>query len=224
MKLKVILFGSTGMIGQGVLTECLKDNRIEAVLVVNRQPSGVTHAKLKEIITFNMVNLVPILDDLSGYNTCLFCLGISSAGMKEEEYNTITYELTIHVATVLQNLNKDMTFCYVSGAGTDSTEKGSVMWARVKGKTENALLNMPFKSAYMFRPGFIQPMNGEKSRTRLYNMLIPLFKPLYFFLKNFDSIVTNTETLGKAMIQVADKGYEKNILESRDINAIVKQS
>jgi len=223
MKLKVILFGSTGMIGQGVLSECLNDDHVGAVLVINRQASGVTHPKLREIIHTNIFELAAVTKELSGYNACLFCLGISSAGMKEEEYYTTTYELTIHVATVLLNLNKDMTFCYISGAGTDSTEKGSIMWARVKGKTENDLLKMPFKGVYMFRPGFIQPMHGEKSKTRLYNLLMPFFKPFYFILKSFDSIVTNTETLGKAMIRVASGGYEKKILESRDINAIGKQ-
>jgi len=223
MKLKVILFGSTGMIGQGVLNECLNDDNVETILVINREACGVVHPKLKEIIHLNIFDLDPISKELTGYNACFFCLGISSAGMIEEEYYTTTYELTIHVATVLLDLNKGITFCYISGAGTDCTERGSIMWARVKGKTENELLRMPFKNAYMFRPAFIQPMNGEKSKTRLYNLLLHLFKPFYFVLKNFDSLVTNTETLGKAMILVASKGFEKKILESRDINTIVKQ-
>jgi len=222
MKLKVVLFGSSGMIGQGVLEECLNNDLVEAVLVVNRMACGVTHPKLKEIIHLNMFDLAPSANELTGYNTCLYCLGVTSAGLGEEEYNTMTYELTLHVATVLLKLNKGMTFCYISGAGTDSTEKGSIMWARVKGKTENGLLKMPFKAAYMFRPGYIQPMKGVKSKTRLYRVMYSLFKPFYFILKHIESMVTDSETLGKAMILVASEGYEKKILESSDINAIVK--
>jgi len=189
---------------------------------VNRMACGVTHPKLKEIIHLNMFDLAPSANELTGYNTCLYCLGVTSAGLGEEEYNTMTYELTLHVATVLLKLNKGMTFCYISGAGTDSTEKGSIMWARVKGKTENGLLKMPFKAAYMFRPGYIQPMKGVKSKTRLYRVMYSLFKPFYFILKHIESMVTDSETLGKAMILVASEGYEKKILESSDINAIVK--
>ena len=210
------------MIGQGVLEECLNNDLVEAVLVVNRMACGVTHPKLKEIIHLNMFDLAPSANELTGYNTCLYCLGVTSAGLGEEEYNTMTYELTLHVATVLLKLNKGMTFCYISGAGTDSTEKGSIMWARVKGKTENGLLKMPFKAAYMFRPGYIQPMKGVKSKTRLYRVMYSLFKPFYFILKHIESMVTDSETLGKAMILVASEGYEKKILESSDINAIVK--
>jgi len=221
--MKVILFGSIGMVGQGVLTECLKDPLVVSVLVVNRQTCGVTNPKLKEIIHINFFDLSPISKGLTGYDACLFCLGVSSAGMKEADYHRMTYELTTYAATVLLNLNPKITFSYISGAGTDSTEKGKTMWARVKGKTENELLNMPFKSAYMFRPGYIHPMGGEKSKTKHYNLLMPIFKPFYFILKHFDSIVTNTETLGKAMIIAAESGYEKKILESHDINSIVKQ-
>ena len=222
MKLKVIFFGSTGMIGQGVLNECLNNDLVEEVLVLNRQASGVTYPKLKEIIHLNMFDLAPSAKELTGYNVCLYCLGVSSAGMGEEEYNTMTYELTLHVATVLLNLNKEMTFCYISGAGTDSSGKGSIMWARVKGRTENELLKMPFKAAYMFRPGYIQPMKGVRSKTRLYRVMYSFFKPFYFILKHIESMVTDSETLGKAMIYVASNGYEKKILESSDINSIVK--
>ena len=222
MKLKVILFGSSGMIGQGVLNECLNNDLVNSVLVVNRLACGITHSKLKEIIHLNMFDLAPSSKELTGYDACLYCLGVSSAGMGEEEYNTMTYELTLHVASVLLNLNPGMTFCYVSGAGTDSTGKGSIMWARVKGRTENELLHMSFKAAYMFRPGYIQPMKGVKSKTRLYRMMYSIFKPFYFILKHIESMVTDSETLGKAMIVVASQGYEKNILESSDINSIVK--
>ncbi len=221
--MKVILFGSTGMIGQGVLSECLKDPRVKSVLVVNRQTCQVTHSKLKEIIHLNIFDLAPISKELTGYNACFYCLGISSAGMNEEEYYTTTYELTIHVATVLLNLNKEMVFCYVSVAGTDSTGKGYIMWARIKGKTENELLRMPFKRAYMFRPGYIQPMNGVKSRNKLYSVVYSIFEPFYFILKHIDSMVTNSETLGKAMIIASLTGFERKILECKDINEIVKQ-
>jgi len=221
MKIKTILFGSTGMIGQGVLRECLESTDVESVLVINRQSCGIKHPKLKEIIHKDLFDLAGLTSEMTGYNTCFFCLGVSSAGLKENEYHRITYDLTLNVATTVVGLNKEMTFCYISGAGTDSSEKGRIMWARVKGKTENALLALPFRSAYIFRPGFIQPMNGVKSKTRLYNTLYTIFNPLYFLLKHFDSIVTNTEIFGKAMIYTALKGYDKNILENKDINKIV---
>ena len=224
MKIKAILFGSTGMIGQGVLRECLENESVETVLVINRQATGISHLKLKEIIQTDLFDLSALSNELTSYNSCFFCIGISSAGLKENEYHRITYDLTMSVAKTLLNLNKEMTFCYISGAGTDSSEKGRVMWARVKGKTENALLSLPFKNAYMFRPGFIQPMKGIKSKTGLYNTMYAIFSPLYFALKHFDSVVTNTETFGKAMILTALIGYEKNILENTDINKIVRQN
>jgi hypothetical protein len=221
--MKVILFGSTGMVGRGVLSQCLKNPLVKSVLVVNRETCKVSNRKLKEIIHLNMFDLDPISKDMTGYNVCFYCLGVSSVGMEEEEYLTMTYELTIHVGTVLLNLNKEMTFCYLSGAGTDSTEKGNIMWARVKGKTENELLRMPFKNAYMFRPGYIQPMKGVKSKTGLYNALYVILKPFYFILKHIESMVTDSETLGRAMIIASSAGCEKRILECNDINDIVKQ-
>lgn len=223
MKIKVILFGSTGMIGKGVLFECLTSDFVESVLVINRQSLQISHPKLKEIIHQNLFDLSGLDKELTGYNTCFYCLGISSAGMKEREYHAITYDLTLYVASKLLELNKDLSFCYISGAGTDSTEKGKTMWARVKGKTENALLAMPFPKTYMFRPGFIQPMKGIKSKTSLYNALYTALSPFYFILKHFEGIATNTETMGKAMIYTILRGYHKNILEIRDINQIVKE-
>jgi len=220
MKIKVILFGSTGMIGRGVLLECLDSDAVESVLVINRHSCNILNNKLKEIIHGNLFDISALTDEMNGYNTCFFCLGVSSAGMKETDYHKITYELTVNVANTLLKINKDVVFCYISGAQTDGSEKGRVMWARVKGKTEKALLAMPFKKVYMFRPGFIQPMKGIKSRTRLYNVLYAVFTPFYFILKHFKSIVTNTEILGKAMINTSLKGYNKNILESIDINKI----
>jgi len=222
--MKVILFGSTGMIGQGVLTECLKDTQIESVLVVNRQSCKVTHAKLIEIIHNDFFDLSAISKQLSGYDACFYCLGVTSAGLSEADYHRNTFELTTKVADAVLKANKSISFCYISGAGADSSEKGKTMWARVKGKTENALLHMPFKSAYMFRPGYIQPLNGIESRTKLYRIMYAVFKPFYFILKHYEGMVTNTETLGKAMIAVVLKGSDKRILESRDINEIVRNN
>jgi uncharacterized protein YbjT (DUF2867 family) len=222
LKIKAIIIGSTGMIGQGVLRECLSNSDVESVLVINRQSLNFTHPKIKEIIHNDFFNLTPLSGELTGYDACFFCLGVTSAGLSEKDYHRITYELTIHVAETLLKVNNNLTFCYISGAGTDSTEKGRIMWARVKGRTENALLAMPFKKAYMFRPGYIQPLKGIKSKTRLYNMAYSVLKPFYFGLKHFKGMVTNTETLGKAMIKAVTYGYDKNILESRDINKIAE--
>jgi len=222
--MKVILFGSTGMIGQGVLTECLKDTQIESVPVVNRQSCKVTHAKLIEIIHNDFFDLSAISKQLSGYDACFYCLGVTSAGLSEADYHKNTFELTTKVAEAVLIANKSISFCYISGAGADSSEKGKTMWARVKGKTENALLNMPFKSAYMFRPGYIQPLNGIQSRTKLYRIMYAFFKPFYFILKHYEGMVTNTAILGKALIAAVLKGSDKRILESRDINEIVRNN
>jgi hypothetical protein len=170
----------------------------------------------------DLFNLTPIAGELSGFNTCIFCLGVSSAGMSEKEYHKTTYELTLHIAETLLHTNEEMTMCFVSGTGTDSSEQGKVMWARVKGKTENALLAMPFKKAYMFRPAYIQPAKGIKSRTPLYNVLYAITKPFYFLLKHSDRYVTNTGYFAKAMLLAARYGYEKKILENTDINRIVR--
>jgi len=190
MKIKAIIFGSTGMIGQSVLRECLENIQVESVLVINRQSCNMSHPKLREIIHKDIFDLSALTYEMTGYNTCYFCLGVTSAGLSEKDYHRITFELTIYVAHTLLQINREIIFCYISGAGSDSSEKGSTMWARVKGKTENALLAMPLKKAYMFRPGFIQPMNGIRSRTKLYNVLYAVFKPMYFILKHFESIVT----------------------------------
>lgn len=224
MKIKAIIFGSTGMLGQAVLLECIENNEVESILVINRQSCHIKHPKLAEIIQPDLFDLSGLTNKLKGYNTCFFCLGVSSAGLSENEYHKITYELTLHVATTLLDLKKDITFCYISGAGTDSSEKGRIMWARMKGKTENALLSMPFKKAYMFRPAFIQPMKGIRSKTKSYQVLYSIFKPFYFILKHFDSIVTNTTIFGKSMILAVLNGYEKNILENKDINKIVREN
>ncbi len=178
MKIKAIITGATGMVGEGVLHECLKHADVESVLVINRKPCGVEHPKLKEIIHKDLFDLSSIEDQLSGYNACYFCAGVSSVGKKENEYKRITYDLTISFANTLVKLNPDMTFCYISGVGTDSTEKGKSMWARVKGKTENDLLELPFKGVYMFRPGYIQPTKGLRNTYKIYKVVAP-FYPLW---------------------------------------------
>src|SRR3954470_7896795 len=170
-KIRAIITGSTGMVGEGVLHVCLQQSEVEAILVINRKPCGITHPKLKEIIQADFYNLSAIENQLTGYNACFFCLGISSIGMKEPEYFKITYTLTMHVAETLSSLNKDMTFCYISGAGTDSTEKGRSMWARVKGKTENDLMKLPFKQVFSFRPGFMKSFKGAKNTLPFYKYI-----------------------------------------------------
>jgi uncharacterized protein YbjT (DUF2867 family) len=220
--MKIILFGATGMIGQGVLRECLLDPETKSVLVIGRTSLNQQNEKLEEIVIKDIFNLAPIEGQLNKYDACFFCLGVSSAGMKEPEYLHVTYDLTTSVGQTLAKLNHQMTFIYVSGMGTDSTEKGRSMWARVKGKTENALLRMPFKAAYMFRPGFIQPMHGIKSKTTLYRILYLLIRPLTFILMAFPKYATTTEKMGRAMINAAKHGAPKPILESQDINNLSK--
>ncbi len=202
-----------------MLHECLQHPDVEEVLVINRKPGGVTHPKLTEILHTDFLNLSPIESRLSHYNACFFCLGVSSVGMKETDYNRLTYTLTLHVAETLSRLNPDMTFCYVSGVGTDSTEKGRSMWARVKGKTENQLLQLPFKGAYMFRPGYIQPIKGLKNANKLYGALAWLY-PVWRAV--FPNYVCTLQEMGLAMINVARQGYDKPVLEVKDIVRLAK--
>jgi uncharacterized protein YbjT (DUF2867 family) len=219
--MKVIVTGATGMVGKGVLLECLEHAEVTQVLSLARSPLGMTHPKLKEVVQRDLFQLAEVERELSGYDACFFCLGVSSVGMKEADYARVTHELTVTVAQVLLRLNPGLVFVYVSGAGTDSTEKGSSMWARVKGKTENDLLRMGFKAAFMFRPGYIHPLKGVTSRTALYRALIPLLTPLYPVLRAlFPSHVTTTEKVGLAMIHAVERGYPKHVLDPRDINAL----
>jgi uncharacterized protein YbjT (DUF2867 family) len=219
--MNVIMFGASGMVGQGALRECLADPEVQEVLSVGRSATGQQHPKLKEIIHANLLDLSPIERDLTGYHGCLFCLGVTSAGMSEARYASITYDLTMSVAQTLVRLDPGMTFIFVSGAGTDSSEHGRIMWARVKGKTENALLRLPFKAAYMFRPGGILPMHGITSKTTLYRIGYAVATPLYPLLKKlFPNSVTTSEQLGRAMLRVAKNGYPKPVLEGSDINAV----
>ncbi|MEM7437454.1 MAG: NAD(P)H-binding protein [Myxococcota bacterium] len=216
--MKLILYGATGMVGQGVLRECLADSDVEHVLVIGRNSCGVDNPKLTEIVRTDLVDSTGIEEELSGNDACLFCLGVSAAGMSEERYTEITHDLTLAVARTLVQLNPSLTLIYVSGAGTDSSEKGRSMWARVKGKTENDLLALPFESAYMFRPAFIQPMHGIKSRTRIYRVLYAIAGPLFPVLNAlFPKYVTTTEQVARAMLAVAKQGHSTPILENEAI-------
>lgn len=219
MGLKVIITGTTGMVGRGVLYESLESEKVDSVLIINRQPLGITHPKLKEIIVTNFFSLGSLKGNLTGYDACYFCLGVSSAGMSEEKYSKLTYDLTVSFAEAVVKESPALAFFYVSGTGTDSSEKGRIMWARVKGRTENKILSMPFRDAYMFRPGFIQPMKGVKSKTKLYNALYVVFKPLYpLFNWLAPKYVTTSVNVGKAMINLSINPYDRKHLENNDIN------
>lgn len=212
--MRVIITGATGKVGEGVLHECLQHPQVEAVLIINRSPRGITHPKLTEVIHKDFFDLSPVEQYLTGYDTCFFCLGVSSVGMKEEAYTKVTYTLTMHVAGTLSRLNPGMVFCYISGAGSDSTEKGRIMWARVKGKTENDLHKFPFKHAYAFRPGFIKPIKGLTRIHPFYKYINWMFPIGRFFFPNGFCRLTE---LGQAMIVVGLNGFDKDIVEGRDI-------
>jgi uncharacterized protein YbjT (DUF2867 family) len=218
---KVIVFGATGMIGQGVLRECLRDLVVTRVLVVTRSPTGQQHQKLEELRHEDFLDFTPVADKLTGYDACFFCLGISSAGLSEADYRRVTYDYTLAAAELLARRNPQMTFIYVSGAGTDASGAGRSMWARVKGQTENALVKLPFKATYLFRPGYIQPLHGIKAKTRLYRVMYMVMAPLYpLWRLLFPRLVTTTEKVGRAMINAAATGGPGRIVESRDINAL----
>jgi len=209
------------MVGQGVLRECLIDPGVQLVKVIGRTATGVQYSKLREVVHKDSWNYSSIEMELSGFDACFFCLGVSSVGLKEGDYERVTYGITIAAAEVCSRLNPQMTFVYVSGAGTDSSEQGRTMWARVKGKTENAPLRLPFKAAYMFRPGAIQPLHGVRSKTAMYRLLYILTTPLLSLLRRaFPDLILTTEQIGRAMLAVARNGAPKRILESKDINAI----
>lgn len=218
MQKKVIITGATGMVGKGILLECLDHLQIEEVLVIGRNPIGMTHPKLKELLHTDFSDFSGVKDQLAGYDACFFSLGISAAGLKESEYKRITYDFTMALARVLFKLNPGMTFNYVSGQGTDSSERGRMMWARVKGKTENDLLKLGFKQAYMFRPGMIIPLRGIKSRTKSYQFVYDYFMWLVKLTKAISpNSVVNTTQIGRAMINSMLRGYDKPILTPREI-------
>jgi uncharacterized protein YbjT (DUF2867 family) len=220
MKIKCIIFGATGMVGEGVLLQALNSDDVESVLVIGRRSCQVLHEKLKEIIHNDFFNYSNIEEHLKGYNACFFCLGVSSLGMNEQDYHRITYDLTMQVATTLSRLNPTMTFCYVSGTGTDSTEKGRIMWARVKGKTENHLQKLPFKAVYLFRPGLMKPVNGQRNVKITYKLAGFLY-PLWKFLSPKN--VCKLEEVGLTMIHVVSLGYPKPVLENPDIAQLAKR-
>ncbi len=219
--MKVLLFGATGMVGQGVLRECLLNSNVEKVVAVVRKLTGHKHDKLSELIQPDLAALASLEPKLTGFDACFFCAGVSAFRMSEEEYARVTYDLTLGVAKTLLRTSPDLTFVYVSGAGTDSSEQGRMMWARVKGRTENALLSMPFRSAYMFRPGLIMPLHDIRSSTRWYNLAYAAIKPVYPLLRRVaPTMITTTEQLGRAMLAVARNGYATHVLEMADITRL----
>lgn len=218
--MKVILFGGTGMVGQGVLRECLLARDVTHILSVVRAPSGQTHPKLRELVHADFFDFSTALADVAGFDACFFCLGATSVGKTEAEYTRVTYDITVAAASVVARANPELTFVFVSGANSDSTEKGPVMWARIKGKAENYVLALPVRAAYVFRPGLIQPMHGVKSKTLLYRIPYMVLAPLVPWLKRqFPKFVTTSETVGRAMLNVVRRGYPVRILESADINS-----
>lgn len=222
-RLRVILFGATGMVGQGVLRACLLDPGVEQVLSIGRRPTGQQHAKLREVVLDDLFTVPALGAQLDGYDACFYCLGVSAVGLKEQVYRRVTYELTMVVAEALVKRNPAMTFVYVSGQSTDGTAQGSVMWARVKGATENAVSALPFRASYMFRPGYIQPMHGIKSSTSWYRAIYSVAGPLYPLLRRiFPRSVTTTDAVGEAMLVAARTGAPKHVLENQDINELAE--
>lgn len=219
--MNVLLFGATGMVGQGVLREALLDPDVEQVVAVGRSATDRQHPKLRDLVVPDVADLTGVEPQLAGFDACFFCLGVSSAGMSEERYTRVTFDLTLAVAATLARLNPQMTFVYVSGMGTDSTERGRVMWARVKGRTENALLRQPFKAAYMVRPGIIIPLHGIRSKTMWYRLLYAATRPLYPVVKAVaPNAVTTTEQMGRAMLTLVRHPQATPILETKDINRL----
>ena len=219
--MNVLLFGATGMVGQGVLRECLLDPGVERVLAVGRSATGRSSPKLRELVVPDVADLRTLERELAGFDACFFCLGVSSVGVTEERYTRLTYDLTLSAARTVARCSPSLTFIYVSGTGTDSTEKGRSMWARVKGRTENELLRLPFKAAYMFRPGAILPLHGVRSRTRWVRLLYAVTAPIVPAWRALaPNTITTTEQVGRAMLRVAREGYPTRVLETRDINRL----
>jgi hypothetical protein len=220
-KIRAVITGSTGMVGEGILLECLKHPAVESVLVINRRPCGISHTKLQEIIHTDFFDLNPVESMLSGYNACFFCAGVSSLGMKEPEYKRFTYDLTMSFAKALSRLNPGMTFCYISGAGTDSSEKGRLMWARVKGKTENDLMKLQFRNVFAFRPAFMKSVEGQKNLPKFYKFIQ---WPYPFLHALFPGYFGTLSDVGIAMINCAISGFEKKVLEAKDIALLARRN
>jgi len=215
---RVILFGATGMIGGGVLRECLLDPDVDRVLAIGRGKTGQEHEKLRELVLPDLADYSAVAAELSGYDACFFCLGVSSSGLSEAEYRRVIYDIAVAAARALVEVSPAMTFVFVSGAGSDATSK--TMWSRVKGEAENAILALPFRGKYAFRPALVRPMYGIKSRTRSYRILYSATKPLLPIMGALaPRYVTTTEKVARAMLNVARKGAAKPILENDDINA-----
>jgi len=220
--MNAVIFGATGMVGKGVLLECLDDARVEHVLLVSRHPIDVSHPKIREIVHADFTAFETLTPAFADIDACFYCLGVTAVGLSEGQYHHLTYDITLAAATALASASAGrLTFCYVSGEGTDSTEHGGTMWARVKGKTENALLRLPFKAAFMFRPGYIQPLRGIRSKTRWYQALYDVIGPFYPIVRRlFPKYVTTTTNIGRAMIHVAVSGWSRQLLSSGDINQL----
>jgi uncharacterized protein YbjT (DUF2867 family) len=219
--MKVLIFGATGMVGQGVLLECLRDQGVNSVVTLGRTATGNPDPKVREIVHRDPMNLTSLQDRLTGFDACFFCLGIASTGMKETDYERITYGYTLVAAETLSRIAPGLTFIFVSGAGTDSSEQGRIMWARIKGRAENALLRLPLK-AYMFRPGFIQPLDGIQSKTKMYRVLYNILRPVLPLLRRaFANQILSTREIGQAMLAVARHGYSKHIMEIADIRRVL---
>jgi len=218
---RVVLFGATGMVGAGALLECLADPRVQSMVAITRSPTGRAHSKLREIIHRDFFVYDQLRAECESCDACFFCLGVSSVGMSESDYTHLTYDLTLATARAMVAANSRMTFCYVSGVGTDSTERGRTMWARVKGRTENALLALPFTAVFMFRPGYIQPIGDGRAKTPWVQVAYSVIAPLYPLVHRLlPRGTTTTANLGRALIQVAATGYPKSILHSNDMNTL----
>jgi uncharacterized protein YbjT (DUF2867 family) len=219
--MRVVLFGATGMIGGGALIECLADDRVTAVQAISRSPTGISHAKLTEVLHRDFFDLVSVADRLRGCDACFYCLGVTAVGLDEAAYSRATYDLTLVAAKAYLAANPSGTFCYISGAGADSTERGRTMWARVKGRTENALLNLGFTRVYLVRPGFIQPVKGVRSKTAWYQAFYTIIAPLSPLIRVLlPGVATTSAALGRALIQLAAAGFPRAIVTTRDINRL----
>lgn len=220
-KLNVVITGATGMVGEGVLFECMENQQVESILIITRKPSGVSHPKVREVLHSDFSNVEPLKEQLKGYDACFFCLGVSSVGMKEEEYTKLTYTLTLGFAKTLSEASPQAAFCYISGAGTDSSEKGRSMWARVKGKTENDLAKLPFRATYHFRPGMMKPTKGQQRVLSAYKYVGWLYPVIKTF---FPKAACTIKEVGLAMIHVTQQGYSQKNIEVSDIIALAKRS